>query len=434
MNPASNSSRFLRCVAWTAGTLSLALGSACWGQPVVAGEAEDRLKSLVVMIQGKLAGSDTIGAGIIVGVRGDRLYIVTANHVVRQGTQEEAQDLRVLFRWLPGESAPARLLTDVDHGLDLAVLSVTNLKAISLPKLPFDRLGDTTALKRTAPVYSVGYPNGRPWYSRVTPDAISEASTDLLKFESLFLAPGHSGGALVNERWELVGVIRSDQPPDGEAVRIDRILEKLRQWNYPVNLTTTAPSPGAKVEIRTFEAQRVPRGGPTLCWSVLNARSARIDPDLGDLDPRTLEKGCREVRPGATTIYTLTATGADGRTESRQVTVTVARFEVTRVAASVSPQSHVGPCPKAFTFTGEITATAPGTVAYRWERNDTVVGREEIILFKGSGTLSVPPYVWSIGRPEKSYDRSLSLSVRLRVLTPSPLVSDPAGATLVCRN
>jgi hypothetical protein len=314
-----------------------------------------------------------------------------------------------------------------------------------------------------------------------------------------------------------VGVIRSDQPPDGEAVRIDRILEKLRQWNYPVNLTPTAPSPGAKVEIRTFEAQRVPRGGPTLCWSVLNARSARIDPDLGDLDPRTLEKdcrevrpgattiytltatgadgrtesrqvtvqaagtapveirdfvevkrsksgfptlcwsvlnarsaridpdlgdldprtlekGCREVRPGATTIYTLTATGADGRTESRQVTVTVARFEVTRVAASVSPQSHVGPCPKAFTFTGEITATAPGTVAYRWERNDTVVGREEIILFKGSGTLSVPPYVWSIGRPEKSYDRSLSLSVRLRVLTPSPLVSDPAGATLVCRN
>jgi TRAP-type mannitol/chloroaromatic compound transport system substrate-binding protein len=220
------------CVA-----VALGLGLAVTGRAQAPeSDPEEQLKRLVVMIRGKLAGTDTIGAGVIFGVGPDRLYIMSANHVVRQG-QEEAQDLRVQLRWLPGEAVSARLLTNVDPELDLAVLTVANLQAISLPQLPFDRLGDAGVLKRRDPVYAVGFPNGRPWHSRVTPDFVSDVRAGRLLFESTFLAPGHSGGALVNDRWELVGMIRTDQPPDGEAVRIDGILDRLREWNYPVRLS-----------------------------------------------------------------------------------------------------------------------------------------------------------------------------------------------------
>jgi hypothetical protein len=57
-----------------------------------------------------------------------------------------------------------------------------------------------------------------------------------------------------------------------------------------------------------------------LCYSIMNAQSARIDPDIGAVG----EAGCRPASPKQTTTYVLTATGTDGQTISRkQVTVVV---------------------------------------------------------------------------------------------------------------
>jgi hypothetical protein len=53
-----------------------------------------------------------------------------------------ATELRVQFRWLPGEQTEANLLTDADLALDLAVLSVSGLRRLAPPKLAFDSVGD----------------------------------------------------------------------------------------------------------------------------------------------------------------------------------------------------------------------------------------------------------------------------------------------------
>src|SRR5947209_8245598 len=45
----------------------------------IAGETEEEIKKLVVMIEAKLAGEPSVGAGIIVGIRADNLYIAAAN-------------------------------------------------------------------------------------------------------------------------------------------------------------------------------------------------------------------------------------------------------------------------------------------------------------------------------------------------------------------
>jgi hypothetical protein len=57
-----------------------------------------------------------------------------------------------------------------------------------------------------------------------------------------------------------------------------------------------------------------------LSWSASNAASASIDRGIGAV---SLPRGSREVAPDATTTYTLTLTGPDGRTFKNQVTVLV---------------------------------------------------------------------------------------------------------------
>jgi len=60
-----------------------------------------------------------------------------------------------------------------------------------------------------------------------------------------------------------------------------------------------------------------------LCWSLMNARSAHIDPEVGTIDdPR--KPGCHPISPKQTTTYVLTAIGVDDQTvRSDPVTVQV---------------------------------------------------------------------------------------------------------------
>ena len=199
--------------------------------------AEEQAKQLVVMIRGKMGDAPTTGAGIIIGIDQDRIYIATANHVVRQGPQTEITGLEVLLKWLPGDWTPARLLADFDSDADLAVIAVLGARGlVSGRRLLFDRLA-ATDVKRTDQVFTIGYPAGQQWLTRVTPDIVSEVTSERVAFETTFLQPGHSGGALVNSNWEIVGLLKQDQPPLGVAIRMDRAIEQLTRWGYRVSLT-----------------------------------------------------------------------------------------------------------------------------------------------------------------------------------------------------
>lgn len=202
--------------------------------PVADPQGEKQTAPLVVMIKGELGGDETIGAGIIVGTGNNRLYIVTANHVVRR-KGAPIQQPRVLFKWLPGEWTPAKLLETADDALDLAVLSVENLQGLSADHLVFNRMA-AGAPRVQQPVYFVGHGGSEIWHTRRAPDAISAVSGDTVRFQSAFLIPGDSGGALVSDGWRIIGMLRSDQAGEATALSMHRILEKLREWNYPVAL------------------------------------------------------------------------------------------------------------------------------------------------------------------------------------------------------
>jgi hypothetical protein len=49
-------------------------------------------------------------------------------------------------------------------------------------------------------VYAVGHPNGVAWATQLTPDLVAGVDSANVTFQSSFVGPGHSGGALLRER------------------------------------------------------------------------------------------------------------------------------------------------------------------------------------------------------------------------------------------
>ena len=198
-------------------------------------EQEDAAKKQVVMIKGTIDGDETVGAGLIVGAAQDRLYIVTANHVVRKGPKA-SRDLQAMVRWLNGSWFKAELLTTMDAKSDLAVITVSDLRKLQVnpSAFAFGRLGVTP--QRAARVRFVGYGNTQPWHEAVDPAPVSLVSSEAIKFQSAFLVPGDSGGVLFNEQWQVVGINQSDQQGEAQALPFSRVMEKLQEWGHPVSL------------------------------------------------------------------------------------------------------------------------------------------------------------------------------------------------------
>jgi hypothetical protein len=228
--------------------------SQVWAAPVVPRQqartvrSEDDIKQLVVMLQGTLADQSFNGAGILIGQAPDRLYIATANHVVRQGTQQ-AERVQVQFRWLPGEPKEAKVLSDVELPLDLAVLVVSPTRELSIPELPWAALANPGSLKSGQKLFPIGFPAGVPWDKPQQSHLFHTLNQERILSDGTFIN-GHSGGAVVTEDLAIVGIALDMGSLRAESARIDSVLEKLRAWGYPVDLklktSTTPPDPGTK--------------------------------------------------------------------------------------------------------------------------------------------------------------------------------------------
>jgi hypothetical protein len=229
----------------------------------VAGPADEEIKRLVVMIEARLGGEPSVGAGIIVGIKADNLYIATANHVVRRGALD-AEEVRIRFRWRPDTLVKAQLLPQRDSEMDLAVLDVTGLKELTIEasSLAFERLGNLNLLQPGDALYLLGNPGGIPWRVNTTPEKYIETRKGSLEFESNVIAKGHSGGALLNGEGELLGMLVSDEPPYGRATSMTRIIGKLRELSYPVNLRP----PYSQISAGNQRTCQAAYDGVAKCW------------------------------------------------------------------------------------------------------------------------------------------------------------------------
>ncbi len=200
-----------------------------------------RTSQLVVMLTSQIGAAATFGAGIVFGRDHDRLYIVTANHVVRRGTIE-ATNIRVTLKSIPEKSFVARLLGQSDRESDVAVVALESWarQGVDGCRLLFDRLGDPGTLQRGNTVYAIGNPNGENWRLPLS-ERLYDARADQLAFESAFIAVGSSGGALLDPYTRIVGMVRREEPPTGSAVPISVVLPLVSKWGYPVQLRVARP-------------------------------------------------------------------------------------------------------------------------------------------------------------------------------------------------
>lgn len=258
------------------------------------GEDAEETIQLIVMVN----SSDGYGAGIVFGRQNQALYIATCDHVVRKGATA-ARDVKVMFKSLPDRWLDVKLTEHFDPkaALDLAVLRLDHPEqhGIHFCALPLHRLGDTTSLKRGDAIYPVGYPRGAQWAIPVVPDRIATIVGKRVTFQSDFIRVGHSGGALLNERGELIGMIRNDEPPFGVANDIAVILARLREWGYPVQLHTRAVQGGktllhlAVTQGNLAEAKRLledcfdPNTTDTNGKTPLHEAAARAGPEMVEL-------------------------------------------------------------------------------------------------------------------------------------------------------
>lgn len=212
--------------------------------PAVAASAasEQQAASLVVMIRGTLGDKASVGAGVIFGVASDRLYIATANHVVRGeralgGEASVATEVQVQLRWLRGEWQPARVVEEsLDESLDLAVVTVRGASQLGVPALPWASLVRPDALADGEAVLPMGYPGGMPWFMPRQSHVVSNVGPKVIKTEG-DLAPGYSGGALLTRDWGITGIILNIGSVQNDVLRVDVALERIRDWGHEVSTT-----------------------------------------------------------------------------------------------------------------------------------------------------------------------------------------------------
>lgn len=168
-----------------------------------------------------------VGTGVI--IRNDG-YIITNYHVVKDG-----KDLSVTLR----ESGKRYVAEIVGHSdrIDVAVLKIEAFD------LPLARFASSDAVRYGEKVYAIGMPTGADFGWSVTHGIVScpkreiKTYTDDGKLEktSIFIQTdaavdhGNSGGALINVRGEVIGIVtlrHSKGDRMGFAIPADKALEE----------------------------------------------------------------------------------------------------------------------------------------------------------------------------------------------------------------
>ena len=150
------------------------------------------------------SGGRGAGAGVV--WPGDGL-VLTNDHVVAGGRRRRGGDARVT---LPDGRALDAEVVKRSRGLDLALLRLRD----RVDGLPAASVGDSDALRVGELVYAVGHPWGSP--GAATAGIVSgldapgrwprRGSSARYVRSDVALAPGNSGGPLLNARGEVVGI------------------------------------------------------------------------------------------------------------------------------------------------------------------------------------------------------------------------------------
>jgi len=180
------------------------------------------------------------GFGFVVGEKGNWLYVVTANHVVRSGQPDDnTQTVRLQFYQGPGIQAEAELLSPADTVLDLALLRIRMPATV---KIDWHQLAYCARFKRGEPAWFIG--REKEWFVPTDSKAgsINRSEPDLhnnIELDISSVRPGTSGAPLIT-RAGVIGMITTDDVFSANAVAVGVIRKFVQNNRLPWSLAPCA--------------------------------------------------------------------------------------------------------------------------------------------------------------------------------------------------
>jgi tetratricopeptide (TPR) repeat protein len=186
-----------------------------FGQPLTAEQIYKKVSGAVVVIQAYNTNNELVneGSGVVISDKG---YIVTNYHVL-----EGCQKLEVLHN---KQVVPYVDIIGIDVSKDILILKI---KAKRFPSI---KIGNVQKINIGDRVYAIGSPLG--FENTISEGIISGLRNDETTGRNLIqitasISPGSSGGAVVNDKGELIG-ISSFTAAEGQnlnfAIPIDDVL------------------------------------------------------------------------------------------------------------------------------------------------------------------------------------------------------------------
>lgn len=185
----------------TGGEVRLVLNEEHGEEPLTAGEIYEKVNPAVVTVLGEQNASYSVGTGVIFSEDG---YIITNYHVISGCS---ACAVWVTDSYGVDTEYPARLV-GYDEDNDLAVLKINALE------LPVAEFGVSDELKVGDRVYAIGNPLGLELRNTLTDGLVSAIDRDVdvegvtmtLIQTNAALNSGNSGGPLINQYGQVVGI------------------------------------------------------------------------------------------------------------------------------------------------------------------------------------------------------------------------------------
>ena len=206
---------------------------------------------------------------------------------------------------------------------------------------------------------------------------------------------------------------------------------------YTVSNNGTAPSPGVAATFQLTPTAVTIASTPIVLVPTSPPSSASLFPLQSRTETVTLPIPAALASGNYTITVSLASTGGVAELAStlgnNSVALPVAITGngpgiVSALSATASPTSLSSCTGGVFTFTGIITASAAGTVAYTWDRSDGAMDTyPHSVFFEAPGTQTVTQ-TWTLGAQPSPFTGWQ----RLRTLAPNAAVSNQASFTLTC--
>lgn len=187
----------------------------------------------VVLIHAGPDNAGEQGAGVLTGNLGNELFILTAYHVIA----EYPDQLSITFR--NNQEASAEVVNSSEE-LDVAIIKCRIPAGFNI-KSSFKFADKDPVMKEE--IVLIGHPSVQNWRvnHRNQIDGLKHDLDDrLLEVTSDFIVGGYSGGAILNENHELLGILTDVNDHFSIGVKSAHLKKLLSRnfWNVPVNYMT----------------------------------------------------------------------------------------------------------------------------------------------------------------------------------------------------